>query len=392
MWEEKKRKIFFFLSLLSSLLAFLFKEAYVILPVVLFFVSSGAMKERAKKILPYFFVLGVYLIWRMHMLGSIGGYPGSTDRSFVFFLNKLFHMPMDLSGNLFGFSLFPFFLLCILAFFNIRMFMLFIILLLIVISPFIFFPEGGFLLTNKALSFVAVISFVMSYIADRLLSRHKRLSMIFLISLIPILFSSIAKSRDSQDVVIQLSGSYERASEEIIESKDKKILVLGNYSYYFSNLEDIYRYMLKKDFPHIKSISDPLFLPFLKTTDFDKVISINNLDLNPDVAYKSSVDVMENEEAKLFIRNKTEEFREKMVLIPPVVNFVPEEDHVEIHIIDSREGIYLRCLTMGSYVGCYPIPRNYIFKLNSIKKIDRIDILYMPGDGPISFPSSTSFQ
>jgi len=391
-WEENKRKILLFLSLLSSLLAFLFKEAYAILPVVMFFVSSGSIKERAKKTLPYFFVLAVYLFWRMYMLGSIGGYPGSTEKSFMFFLNKLFHMPMDLSNNLFGFSLFPIFLLVIIAFFNIRMFLLFLIMLIIVVSPFIFFPEDGFLLANKALSFVAVISFAMSYIADRLLSRHKRLSIIFLIFLIPILFGSISKTIVGQNVVIQLSNNYEMASKEIIESKDKKILVVGNYSYYFSNLDDIYRHMLKTDFPHIKSISDTLFLPFLKVNDFDKIISIHSLDLNPDMAYKSSVDVMGKEEAENFIRHKLEEYTEKMILSPPLVNFLQEKDHLRIKVNDSRAGTYLRCLSMGSYVGCYSIPRNYVFKLNKIKKIDRIDIIYMQGDGLVSFPSSFSFQ
>ena len=81
-----------------------------------------------------------------------------------------------------------------------------------------------------------------------------------------------------------------------------------------------------------------------------------------------------------------------MILSSPLVNYVQEKDHLRIQIIDSRAGTYLRCLTMGSYVGCYPIPRNYIFKLNRIKKIDRIDIIYVPGDGPISFPSSIVFQ
>jgi len=326
------------------------------------------------------------------MLGSIGGYPGSTEKSFMFFLNKLFHIPIDLSGNLFGFSLYPFFLLIILAFFNMRMVLFFIIMLLIVVSPFIFFPEGGFLLANKALSFVAVISFAMSYIADRLLSRHKRLSIIFFIFLIPILVGSISKSIESQNVVIQLSRNYAMASKEITESKDKKILIVGNYAYYFSNLEDIYRHMLKTDFPYIKSISDTLFLPFLRVDDFDKIILIHNLDLNLEMAYKSSIDVMEKEEAENFIRHKTEENTEKMILSPPIVSFVQEKDYLRINVNDPRAGTYLRCLSMGSYVGCYPIPRNYVFKLNKIKKIDRVDIIYVQGDGPVSFPSSFSVQ
>jgi hypothetical protein len=391
-WEENKRKAFLFVSILSSLLAFLFKEAYAMLPLVLFCVSSGALKERAKKTLPYFLVLAVYLLWRISMLGSIGGYPGSTDTSFTVLLGRLIHMPLDLSGNLFGFSLLPFLLLVILAFLNIRMFLFFMSMVLIVVSPFIFFPEGGFLLANKALAFVAVISFAISYIADRLFDGQKRLSVLFLIALIPLLFSSISKSIDSQNVVIQLSRNYALASEEITEGTDKKILIVGNYAYYFSNLEDIYRRMLKTDFPRIKSISNLIILPVLQETDFDKIILLHNLDLNPDVVHKSSVDILANEEAEHFITDKMAEYREKMVLSPPSVNFMREKDHIRITVNDPREGTYVRCVLMESRAGCYPIPRRYVFKLNTIKKIDRLDIIYDRGDGLVSFPSSFTFQ
>jgi len=390
-WEEKRRKMSLFLSLLSSLAAFLFKEAYAILPVVIFLVSSGATKERAKKALPYLFVLAVYLFWRVYMLGSMGGYPGTAERSFIYFFTRLFHIPMDLSASLFGFSLVPFIMLIILAFLSIRMLLFFIALLIVVVSPFIFFPGGGFLLANKALSFVAVISFALSYIAFRLSSGHKRLLMVFILFLIPVFYGSVSKTIDGQNAVIQLSRVYEMASKEIMRDKDKKILIVGNYAYYFSNLEDIYRHMLGTDFPRILSISDPVILPSLKTTDFDKVISFNNLDLDLDSAYRASADVMANEEAEIFVRKKTDEYTEKMVLTAPLVNFAQEEDYLRIQINDSRAGTYVRCLWMGSYVGCYPIPRNYIFKLNRVKKIDRIDIIYVPGDGPISFPSSILF-
>lgn len=388
-WEENKKNHILFFSLISTLLSFLFKEAYTFLPALVFIISSGSIKERARKAIPYFFVLAAYILWRIYMLGGLGGYPGSTDKSFIFLLNKLLYLPIDLSKNLYGFSYFPFLFLVILAFLDYRGLILIALTSLIVVSPFIFYPAGDFLLANKALSFVAVFSFTLSYISNELSSRHKKVPLvIFLLFLVPILLGSISKIRLSQNAIIHLSSNYEKASKEIIKSGDEKILIVGNYSYYFSNLEDIYRNMLKKDFPYIKSLSDIVALPYLEKNDFDKVILIKNLNLDPDIASASTIKILTGLESKQYI---SENLKSKNFIPPPEINFIPASDHLKIEITDSREGTYLRCLYTGSYVGCYPIPRIYMFRYNKVKRIDRIDIIFLSEDGTVSKASSFVF-
>jgi hypothetical protein len=388
-WEENKKNYILFFSFIGTLLSFLFKEAFTFLPALVFIISSGSIKERARKAIPFFFVLATYIFWRIYMLGGLGGYPGSTDKSFIFLLNKLLYLPIDLSKNLYGFSYFPFLFLIILAFLDYRGLILIALTSLIVVSPFIFYPPGDFLLANKTLSFVAVFSFTLSYISNELLSRRKKVPLvIFLLFLIPILLGSISKIRLSQNAIIHLSSNYEKASKEIIKSSNEKILIVGNYSYYFSNLEDIYRKILKTDFPFIKSISDIAALPYLDTNDFDKVILTKNLDLNPDIASRSTVEVLTGLGGKKFIE---ENLKSKNHLPSPEVNFIPASDHLKIEITDSREGTYLRCLHMGSYVGCYPIPKKYIVKYNKIKRIDRIDIIFLSKDGMASKAASFVF-
>jgi hypothetical protein len=388
MWEVNKKNHILFFSFVSTLLSFLFKEAYAFLPAVIFLVSSGSLKERAKKAIPYFLILAVYLVWRIYMLGSIGGYPGSAEKSFYFLLNKLALMPMVLSENLFGFSFLPFVLLIIVAFLDFKMLIFLSTISVIVVSPFIFFPEGGFLLANKALSFVAVIAFTMSFIMYKVSLKYKKLSLFAgLFLFIPVLFISVSRAMDAQEGIIRLSDNYERASGELIEKGAEKILIIGNYSYYFSNLEDIYKNMLKTDLPFIKSISDIIVLPYLGTNDFDKVILANNFDLNPDAASLSTIEVIKGTEAKHFITKNVEKLKRKSHLPAPEVSFTLEKDHLRIDISDSREGTYLRCLHMGSYVGCYHIPREYIFKFNKIKKVDEVDIIYISKDGIMSEPA-----
>lgn len=57
------------------LLASLYKEVYVLLPVVAFFISRENALQRIKNTLPMWLVLFLYIIWRFWMLGGMGGYP-----------------------------------------------------------------------------------------------------------------------------------------------------------------------------------------------------------------------------------------------------------------------------------------------------------------------------
>jgi hypothetical protein len=301
-------------------------------------------------------------------------------------MQKLFQIPMDLSESIYGFPFLPFILLAITAFLNVRIMVFTASLFFIVISPFIFYPEGGFLLANKALSFVAVVSFSLSYILSAMYSKEKKLLFALFLLLLPlILYGSTAKIINGQKVIMRLSEHYERASLEIIESKNQKILVVGNFAHYFSNLEDIYRRMLKTDFPYIRSLSSAAALPYLDRNDFDKIILLNNLDLRPDEVPESSVKVLLGREARMYV---TENLKVGGKLPPPEVRFRPAEDHLKIEINDARAGTFLRCLHMGSYVGCYPIPHHYVFQYNKVKKAEKIDILYVSDDGKTSQPAT----
>jgi hypothetical protein len=143
--------------------------------------------------------------------------------------------------------------------------------------------------------------------------------------------------------------------------------------------------MLKRDFPFIRTTSSTTVLPYLGENNFDKIILAKNFDLNPDVASRSSVEVLTGLKGKEFI---AQYLKSKNNLPAPEVIFMPEPGHLKIKITDSREGIYLRCLQMGTYVGCYPIPKTYKIKYNEIKKIDRIDIIYLSEKEEMSEPAT----
>jgi hypothetical protein len=81
-YNRSPRGIWLALSVLLYGFSMTTKEVYVPLPGILFFVFAGTIGRRILLILPYAFTLSAYLVWRIYMLGDLGGYnspisPGS---------------------------------------------------------------------------------------------------------------------------------------------------------------------------------------------------------------------------------------------------------------------------------------------------------------------------
>jgi hypothetical protein len=384
-WERKKGAAFLTFSLFCALISFLFKEAYTVLPALIFLIASGSFRERTKKTVPFFVLLTFYFILRFHMLGSLGGYPGTADTPVLLLLKKLLFIPGELSEGLYGIPYIPYVLLGIIAFLNVRIFLYSVLLTFILVSPFAFFPGSGFLLANKALSFAALFSCGVGFVLHTLiLKTRKGVLLVIIFLLVPVVAGSVSKVREGHDIVKRLSDNYRKAVDAVVGHPGERILIVGNYAYYFSNLEDIYRKMLGTGFPEIWSVSSTVPLPYLPGGTFDRVVLMEQIDLNPQIGAGGRVRILEANEADEFI---TANMPGNSVLSPPEVTFSPSERHVIIEITDPREGSYHRCLYMGSYVGCYPIPRTYVLQYNSVKKIDRVDILYMSEGGEKSLPS-----
>lgn len=93
------KKTYIFFSILFYTLALLTKEVAVILPFIIFIsyivlhpyesrLSKESLLNALKGSLPYFILTAVYIIWRSHVLGGIGGYvskiPGPAAAAQVF--------------------------------------------------------------------------------------------------------------------------------------------------------------------------------------------------------------------------------------------------------------------------------------------------------------------
>jgi hypothetical protein len=264
-----------------------------------------------------------------------------------------------------------------------------LLLIFIVSAPFVFYEHGGFFLAGKGLSLVAVLSFALAYTMNVYWVKKKgvilALSAIIFISA---LSGSFVRATAGHELIMKLSSMYEKASKEILTHGDKKILVISEHSYYFSNLRDIYTIVLREKFPYMKATSTAQVIPFLNSQDFDIVILGKNLSLKKPVISESSVSILKGPDAYDFIENSKRSFLTGKPSLAPEVNFISSEDNVKIDITDTRKGTYLRCIYMDSYIGCYPIPKQYTLRLNSVKEIEKIDIIYISPTGEMSSPTT----
>lgn len=389
-WEGRKAPLLMVLSLFCTVLAFLCKEAYLFLPAVIFIVSSGGIRDRTKKAAGYIGAFVLYLLWRIYMLGGIGGYAGSTHKPLYYFVSKWLSLPVDMSNTLVFpyFSVVMIFVLILLALNQFRMAAGLFFILFAVSAPFIFFPSGGFLLANKALAFAAAVSFTLAYSIYASWVKKKKAVAIFLSGLFAVsLVGAFREAQSGHELILRLSSLHENASKELLDHRDEKILVISDNSYYFSNLGDIYKEMLNEEFPEIRAISTVKVIPFLESQDFDRVMVTEGLALDPVNEQRDAFVVLEGEEAKDFLAKHEKEFKRE-ILQPPRVSFKPSASYLTINITDQRKGTYLRCLYRGAYIGCYPIPKTYVFKFNNVKEFEKIDIIYLSDSGGISRPAT----
>jgi len=84
------------------------KEVYVVLPLMLFLIPLGGWRKRVASLLPFFTVMGFYMLWRRYMLGTwVGGYGQTLNLTALH--KGVVNIPSVIFGNsplgIFAFSI-----------------------------------------------------------------------------------------------------------------------------------------------------------------------------------------------------------------------------------------------------------------------------------------------
>ncbi len=157
------------------------------------------------------------------------------------------------------------------------------------------------------------------------------------------------------------------------------MLVLSNYAYYFSNLEYIVKEMLGVSSASVLATGSAEFLAPEALRSFDRVVLFEGNSLDPSVGRASSVAVLDGQGSRW--QDSPDARRSGTGAPPPDVRIGAGEDYLDVTTAPDGVGTLVRCLYMGSYVGCYPVPPRYRLFLNAVKPIERLEFLEKTPEG-----------
>lgn len=277
--EKTKNRLFFAGSLSAFFMALLLKEAFVTLPAAIFLLSSGGLKPRILKTMPYCLVLGVYVLLRYYFLGGLGGYiyiQTMAFDAFTFLLNGLEGLEYALSV-IWGSSRLFLAAVFVLLILTIRKSWIFVLLFFIWAGPFMIlrFEKGDFTQFYYPSKFTLAVFVVSSLVAFSLKMQNTGKLRNFLVigiagALLVLQVSSFYRARDYIDGT---SGHFREVSGNI-----EKNIVRGNvfvvdvhphfYNHFFELKRLLDQEKWKKRLVTTDRFGIPVLEPYLRSSRY----------------------------------------------------------------------------------------------------------------------------
>jgi len=227
------------------LLSSLCKEVYVVLPAVAFLILDGTIRRRIKYTLPLWLGLVVYALWRLWIMGGMGGYPSNQPITFVTVFPLFLKLMSFFSLRWFGeyHLIFPLLLAVVCVFFlrGIRMPLILLVLALPLLSVANIATERFFFHISVFLVFGACLC--IEEATSRKKSLHKGI-MVFTIFLVAVLFIRLDISLLS---TIKEDRMKAKAAAMTFVHSQKKYIESTQPSWFYESLRQIQREFLGKE-------------------------------------------------------------------------------------------------------------------------------------------------
>lgn len=280
--EKLKNYAFYLLSLILYLSALLMKEAFAPLPAAIFLLSSGSLKTRFMKSLPFFLVLGVYFLLRFYFLGGIGGYVYIQTTKFDLFtlLKQSSYNISYAISVIWGFKWIFLLVISILLLINIRRAWIFVALFLIWVSPFMLLKinDSDFTVFYYPSKFTLPVFVISSLVAFSLKRPIKSHFIAYSLAGIIFLFQGLNLYR-AQDVITGMANHYNKVAHEFKEKiRNNNVFIVDSAPWFFShyyellnllNVDNLKGTLITTDKPDI-----PAMKPYLKKSRF---VYLNNI-------------------------------------------------------------------------------------------------------------------
>lgn len=240
---EKAGKIPF-LSGIFYLLASLNKEVYVVLPAVAFIISKQNILVKLKHTIPLWVGLIIYTLWRIWIMGGIGGYPGNQPFSISvlpeLFIKTISFFSLNWFGSLYAVMYVIFALVFISSFKHPKVLAIFLVLLIPILPVSSIFDAHHY--TGRYFFHVSVFMIcLITFIYDRIMTNYNhiyRAAAFFVILVIAIL-------NIKQDINLIKTIRSERIQSEnsalVFLSSEKSFIKSEQSSWFYESLRNIYR-------------------------------------------------------------------------------------------------------------------------------------------------------
>lgn len=237
-------------SAITYFLASLYKEVYVILPVVAFLIAYGDVRRKFVKTLPLWIGLLIYIPYRLCMLGGkFGGYPNS-DFSIKGLIQNLISLPYITMGMLFGkFWLIVFLFLFSFIFILKEKPVTYIIVLILYVVLLVPIVPVSLSMTPMELRFVFHVATFLIIIAA-IGAQHFKGRTFLYSGLLPVLFIAIFfcwyhKAVEARGLYKQYREQTMAAVSELVKNKDKPFIIstapeLCDLNWYFNGIKKMY--------------------------------------------------------------------------------------------------------------------------------------------------------
>ncbi|GEM_PF-1856718 len=241
--SEKIGKISTF-SGIYYLLASLNKEVYVVLPAVSYLISKGDVLMRIKKTLPLWAGLFIYTIWRIWIMGGIGGYPGNQPLD-IYFIPEFFNRTiLFLSHNWFGSAyILMYLILGLLFLFSLKQsrFLGIFLLLLIPIFPVSSIFDSHHYMGRYFFHLSVFIICMIIFLYDRIMTKYKYQHKVFAVIIVFLII--ILNIRQDIDIIktIRTERIESEASAISFLQSQKKYIESKQSSWFYESLRNIHK-------------------------------------------------------------------------------------------------------------------------------------------------------
>lgn len=276
--EKLKNNALYVISLILYLGALFFKEAFAPMPAAIFILSSGNLKSRFMKSLPFFIVLGTYFLLRFYFIGGLGGYIYIQAAGFdiaALLKQSTFNISYVISV-IWGIKWIFLAIISIFLLLNIKRAWIFLTLFLIWVSPFMLLRVSPsdfnvFYYPSKFTIPVFIISSLVAYSSKKAIKAPFKFIIYCLIGIIFLL--QISNINRAQDVIVGGSNHFKKVAHELKEKiRDDNVFIVDSSPWFFSHYYDILNLLKTNDLKGTLVTTNepvvPILEPYLKNSRF----------------------------------------------------------------------------------------------------------------------------